>query len=721
MASVIREYTLKLTTKEAQKNLKEVTDSLQLQDDAITRINKDLIKYEKALADTVGFTGMAMGKRTHLNKLIERTKRELKEETLARKGIVKEQQRSNKELQQAKKDTAEFGGVMKILDASTGGAVSSMTNLVSGVSGATKGFKGMRVAIIATGIGALLIAVTSLAAAFTRSEEGQNKFSKLMGVIGAVTGQFLDLLAGLGDKLIWVFTSPREALNSFVELIKSQIINRFNAAIETVGFLGSAIKKVFSRDFSGAMEDAKKAGSSYVDVLTGVENSLEKVTTGVKDFVKETIKEGEIAAQIADMKANIDKTARELVVERAEADAKIAKLREIAADKFNVSVEERIQALKDAAALEDGIAAKELQLAKQRLEAHQLQMSLGLDDKAAKDEEAKLIAAVSKVETDRATKKRMLIRTTSAAQKEADTQALADQKILDDAKDEANDLKIQKAKELLDLKKEIRDAEANTEAEERALELIKIKEHYDALILLADENDLLTDELKASRDEALAEKQAEFDAVDLERKQKVLDEEKKIEDKKRKMAMKTLDNAARMVGEHTKLGKAMLLAKQVLLIQQMIMDAKSMVSTGTKAIGESTVTGTNAVTDVAGSVAKATNTAPPPVNIPFILSAVATGIGIISSVRSAIKATKSAAASVGASGGAAPTPVMPNITPAAPTWSPDITSVGQDNVSQLAGAIGGQSQQPVQAFVVSGDVTTSQSLERNIIDSASIG
>jgi len=719
MASVIREYTLKLTTKEAQKNLKEVTDSLQLQDDAINRINKDLIKYEKSLADTVGFSGKAMQKRSALNKLIEKTKLELKEETLGRKQLFKEQQRAAKQLQQAKKDTAEFGGVMKVLDASTGGAVSSMTNLVSGVGGATKGFKGMRLAIIATGIGALLIAVTSLAAAFTRSEEGQNKFSKLMGVMGAITGQFLDLLAGLGDKLIWVFTSPREALTSFVELIKSQIINRFNAAIDTVGFLGKAIKKVFEGDFSGAMDAAKEAGNSYVDVLTGVENSLEKVTTGVKDFVKETVKEAETAAKIADMRANIDKTARELVVERAEADAKIAKLREIAADKFNVSVEERIQALKDAAALEDGIAAKELKLAKQRLEAHQLQMSLGLDDKAALDEEAKLIAAVSKVEEDRATKQRMLIRSTTMAQREANAEIAADKKIADDKQDEIDALKIQKDKDLAALKKEIRDAEANTEDEERALELLKIQEHYDALILLADENDIVTDELKATRDEILAEKQAEFDAIDQERKQKLLDDDKKIEDKKRKMAMKTLDNAARMVGEHTKLGKAMLLAKQVMLIKQMIMDAKSQISTGTKVVAEAGMQGSEAGVEVAGSIAKGANTAPPPANIPFILSAIATGVGIISSVKSAIKATKSAAASVGASGGAAPTPVMPNISPTAPIL-PDITSVGQDNVSQLAGAIGGQSQ-PVQAFVVSGDVTTSQSLERNIIDSASIG
>ena len=36
------------------------------------------------------------------------------------------------------------------------------------------GFKSLKVAIIGTGIGALLIAVTALGQAFTRSEEGQD-------------------------------------------------------------------------------------------------------------------------------------------------------------------------------------------------------------------------------------------------------------------------------------------------------------------------------------------------------------------------------------------------------------------------------------------------------------------------------------------------------------------------------------------------------------------
>lgn len=51
---------------------------------------------------------------------------------------------------------------------------------------------------------------------------------------------------------------------------------------------------------------------------------------------------------------------------------------------------------------------------------------------------------------------------------------------------------------------------------------------------------------------------------------------------------------------------------------------------------------------------------------------------------------------------------------------PDLTSVAASGVNQLADAIGQQNQQPVQAFVVANDVTTAQSLDRNIVDGASL-
>jgi uncharacterized protein with FMN-binding domain len=44
----------------------------------------------------------------------------------------------------------------------------------------------------------------------------------------------------------------------------------------------------------------------------------------------------------------------------------------------------------------------------------------------------------------------------------------------------------------------------------------------------------------------------------------------------------------------------------------------------------------------------------------------------------------------------------------------------QVDTNQLADAIGGQSQQPIKAFVVSNDVTSAQSMDRNIVSGASI-
>jgi hypothetical protein len=55
------------------------------------------------------------------------------------------------------------------------------------------------------------------------------------------------------------------------------------------------------------------------------------------------------------------------------------------------------------------------------------------------------------------------------------------------------------------------------------------------------------------------------------------------------------------------------------------------------------------------------------------------------------------------------------------TTAPSFNVVGASSTNQLAQTIGNQQQQPIKAYVVSGDVSTAQGLDRNIIQSASIG
>ena len=82
----------------------------------------------------------------------------------------------------------------------------------------------------------------------------------------------------------------------------------------------------------------------------------------------------------------------------------------------------------------------------------------------------------------------------------------------------------------------------------------------------------------------------------------------------------------------------------------------------------------------------------------------------------AIRQTQIPVLSVGgvtgtAGGGSAP---VPQIQP------PSFNVVGASPINQLTEAIAGQQQQPVKAFVVAGDVTTAQELDRNAITTAGI-
>jgi hypothetical protein len=102
--------------------------------------------------------------------------------------------------------------------------------------------------------------------------------------------------------------------------------------------------------------------------------------------------------------------------------------------------------------------------------------------------------------------------------------------------------------------------------------------------------------------------------------------------------------------------------------------------------------------------------------VPVIaLNNISTGIGIAANIAATSKALSSlggggapsASGTGGVSGGA----------PAAPTFN----VVGQGGANQIAQSIAGQEQQPLKAYVVSNDVTTSQSLDRNITSNASMG
>ena len=319
------------------------------------------------------------------------------------KGAQKEVNDLNETLEDTKTSVEDVGDAA---DELSGGMVSKFKTIVKGVKKGIGAFKSLKVAIAATGLGALVLVVGSLVTAFKSSEEGQNQFAKLMGVIRAITAVLIDRLAALGSLIIDVFTKPGEVLKNFKENLNNYVNKQIEKALETLGLLGSALKKVFSGDLKGAAEDAAKGWVKLNEQFNPAVVITKKLAKATANLVKEMAKEAKAAANIADMRAKADKADRELMVQRAEANRKRAELLEKSVDKEKYSVQERIGFLQEAAALEESITNKEIEAAQLRLDAKIAENALGLSTKEDLEEEARLKAELINLETARLSKQR---------------------------------------------------------------------------------------------------------------------------------------------------------------------------------------------------------------------------------------------------------------------------------------------------------------------------
>ena len=314
--------------------------------------------------------------------------------------------------------------------------------LKTNVLGVVKSFKNLRVAIIASGIGALVLAVVALGQAFTRSESGQNKFAKIMGVIGSIVNNLLDLFADLGEGIIAAFENPKQAIKDFSKLLKENITNRLEGLVQLIPQLGKAIKLLFSGEFK---EAGRVAANATGKVVLGVDNIIEKTEQAInksKEFIKQLEEEARIAAKIADDRAKADKIERKNIVERAKADREIADLRFKAEQRDKFSVSERIKFLEEASALEEEITNQEIKAARLRFEAKVAENNLSKSTKEDLDEQAQLEAELIALNTSKLRLQKRLqtslttFRNEEKADREAAKKAEADaQKLKEDLKE----------------------------------------------------------------------------------------------------------------------------------------------------------------------------------------------------------------------------------------------------------------------------------------------
>ena len=194
-----------------------------------------------------------------------------------------------------------FGGLKDYLS----GVKTEMIAVSASTSGLTKVLQLLKVALISTGIGALVVALGSLVAWFTKTQKGVELANKIMGALGATV----------------------------------------NVLIDRVSKFGSALVNLFTGNFKQAAEDVKA-------VFSGIGEEL--------------VNETKQAWKLAEVLNEIDKKEVMLSMSRAANRAEIEKLKK-AADDQTLSTNERIKAAEKAAELEKKDLEMQTQLAEARL------------------------------------------------------------------------------------------------------------------------------------------------------------------------------------------------------------------------------------------------------------------------------------------------------------------------------------------------------------------
>ena len=457
-----------------------------------------------------------------------------------------------------------------------------------------------------------------------------------MGVIGTLTSVLVDRLAALGTAIMDAFTNPVEALKGFRDSIKEYVTDQITLITDGLGLLGSAIKKAFSGDISGALDDAAEGANKLLVQTNPLVQATQALAGATKDLVTEMTEEAKIAGKIADQRAAADKLDRALIVDRAEANRKRAELLDKAVNKELFSAKERIAFLTEAGKLEDEITDKEIKAASIRLKAKTAENALGGSTKADLDEEANLKARLIDLETAKLRKQKLVTSQISALNKEA----AADQKAID-------------TKAAEDAKK-IAEFSANTKEEKRQVEREKLKTQLDELLKIAGEDNEAKIELQKSFDEkllALKTKHGEEDAAEQKKiDDKAIADAKIISDKKIAEEKKVADAKASI--QDASLGT---IKNGLNLLKQLGEDSKALQATAL--IGESAV----GIAEMVINKSKADLVAQPLLSNPATATAGATalllnkinlGIGIATNVAATAKGL--AALGKGGAGGGAP-------------------------------------------------------------------
>ncbi|MBC8304226.1 MAG: hypothetical protein H8E55_51770 [Pelagibacterales bacterium] len=736
--------TVTADVKSAIKNLKKLDSVVEELQEDVWEGERALNTWKNQMAKTSKPTAEMHNKLRQLNRILADTKQRLKEAKI-------EQKLANNELKKAKENSTELSGATKMLDKATGGMVTRLKGSITAFKGLIKGARLTTVAMLAIPIVPLIVALTSLTAMFKSSEEGQERWERGMAMVGAIVKVVIDLFADLGDLVFKVFTGQWDELGDALDKVRDGFKNVGKDIVEEANAMNEVTKmrqKAHHVERELLIERAE-ANQKINDIRLEAEKRdkysaeervkmLKQAQKLEEDITNKEIENKERLVDAQKMEMKQGKNSREDKDKLAELEKELIDL-----DTKRLRGQRLLQTQITTAQNQEIAEKKEKNKEIERLEEEHQNNLKQIKGFTIIDEEQKRQAQRDALKLEYETLMQ-LAKDDKDAQFDLEFAYLEKLSILQKGFDDADiaaakeksDKEIEKKKELLqgfeDFKKSLRQAEANTQEEKFALELEKIDEEFatlqeraleqrelglvseqewfDYIAQIDEANEIAITEADDKHQKIRADQQKKADEKILDDKIKGMRVEENLRQEKMAQAHNFFQGMQALSELAGKKGKAFAIA-------QIVVEQVSSVSRIISNLGIANIKAVAASTTTAGQPMVAINTVMAAANIAKGLASAKKAISGLKSNKKSVSGSAGAAAtgggrSVASTGGAE--------TSTALAQQPTFSTVGQSGTNQIAEALG-QGQPPVQAYVVAQDVTTAQSLENNIISSASIG
>ena len=688
---------IKSVTKETEdwaNSLKEVNEQIEIQGSVITDLEKDLIKL-KAKQDAIPKGAWVAGM-DKLNDKIKKTSTELKLEKNALKDLKTQQGKATTEVKKftdAQKEQAKSAkegiGNFTVMGVSLNSVKAAFGKVIPMAKAM---FGSIKAGIMSTGIGALILAVISLFSYFKKTQRGAEMLERAMAGVGAVVDVVVDLFSSVGETMVNAFKDPKKAIKELWEDIKKNLMNRLTGVIDGFKAAGKIIQAALKFDWDTVKEGALEYGQALIQVGTGLDVEQQKAfADSIKGVVNEMTEEAAAAMRLKDIMQNIRREEMEFSKVQAQTRQDVAKARLLAMDESKTQ-EERLEAINSVMDKELKMTADIIKMQKKKIAAKKEENRLG--ESMIEDKEALMALEVELID---------LTTQSTMTQKRLMTEV------------EALNLEII-AKNKADAKKKADDEKATIKSEKLDVEAFSLWK----LERLQDETDealkirmKAAEELKKAQDEEVAlllSLEQENSLALIENLQERALAELKIQEDKEVASVELMENAeeikeqirikyARARGEIVKSTAKNEIAWENMTQEQKLNKVKNTAGEMSKILGEESAAGKAfAVTQATIDTFQGANAAYSSMaKIPYVgpvLGTIAAGAAIVAGLAN-VKAILSAG-----SGGAPP-----------PATTPATTETQIPAPQMMSGAFeltGGQEVEPIQAYVVSDNITDSQ-------------